>query len=104
MAKMTVIYKTPKDIEFFDRHYFDVHVPLAKQLPGLVKYEISDGSIASTTGHSDIYRIANLYFDSMEAIRNAFGSEIGQKCAADRKVFAPNNEDVQIYLYDTKKT
>jgi uncharacterized protein (TIGR02118 family) len=98
MAKMTVIYKTPKDIESFDRHYFEVHVPLAKQLPGLLKYEISEGTIASTTEHSDIYRIANLYFDSMEAIKIAFHSEVGQKCALDRKILAPTNEDVQIYL------
>src|SRR5438309_3982678 len=101
MAKMTVIYKIPRDKDFFERHYFDVHIPLAKQLPGLIKYEINKGSIVSTTGHSETYRIANLYFDSMEAIMNAFRSEVGQKCAADRKILAPNNEDVQIYLYDT---
>jgi len=103
MAKMTVIYKTPKDKEFFERHYFDVHIPLAKQLPGLIKYEINDGSIVSTTGHSETYRIANLYFESLESMMNAFRSEIGQKCAADRKILA-NNENVQIYLYDTKNT
>ncbi len=104
MAKMTVIYKTPNDPEFFERHYFEVHVPLAKQLPRLVKYEINDGLIASTTGHADTYRIANLYFESMEAMRNAFSSEIGKKCADDRKILAPNNEDAQVYLYDTKNT
>src|SRR5947207_12325544 len=102
MAKMTAIYKTPKDQEAFERHYFDVHIPLAKQLPGLIKYEISDAAIASTTGHS-AYRIANLYFESLEAMMNAFRSEIGQKCAVDRKILA-DNEDVQIYLYDTKNT
>lgn len=102
MAKMTVIYKQPKDKEFFERHYFNVHVPLAMQLPGLIKYEINDGPIVSLTGHSETYRIANLYFESMEAMMNAFGSEIGKKCAADRKIFAPNNEDVQIYLYQSK--
>jgi len=42
MAKMTVIYQTPKDISAFEKHYFDVHIPLAKQLPGLIKYEIND--------------------------------------------------------------
>lgn len=104
MAKMTVIYKTPKDVEFFERHYFEVHIPLAKQLPGLIKYEINDGAIVTTTGHTQTHRIANLYFDSMEAIKNAFSSEIGKQCAADRKILAPNNEDVQIYLYDTKNT
>jgi uncharacterized protein (TIGR02118 family) len=101
MAKMTVVYQRPKDLEAFEKHYFEVHIPLAKQLPGLIKYEINDGEIFSTTSHS-AYRIANLYFDSMEAIRNAFASEIGQKCAADRKILAPDNEDVQIYLYETK--
>ncbi len=101
MAKMTVIYKTPKDKASFDRHYFDIHVPLAKQLPGLIKYEINEGSIVSTTGHSETYRIANLYFESLDSIRNAFSSEIGKKCAVDRKILAPDNADVQIYLYDT---
>ena len=100
---MTVIYKTPKDIDFFERHYFEVHVPLAKQLPGLIKYEINDGPIVSTTGHSEIYRIANLYFETLETMMNAFHSAVGQKCADDRKILA-NNEDVQIYLYDTKNT
>jgi uncharacterized protein (TIGR02118 family) len=103
MAKMTVIYKTPKDKEFFEKHYFEVHIPLAKQLPGLIKYEINDGAIISTTGQPEPYRIANLYFESLEAMMNSFRSEIGQKCAADRKILAAN-EDVQIYLYDTKNT
>jgi len=103
MAKMTVIYKTPKDIDFFERHYFDVHVPLAKQLPGLIKYEINDGPIVSTTGDAEPYRIANLYFESLEAMMVAFRSDIGQQCAADRKILA-TNEDVQIYLYDIINT
>lgn len=102
MSKMTVIYKLPNDKEFFDLHYFNVHVPLAKQLPGLIRYEINDGPIASATGHTNTYRIANLYFNSLESMIDAFRSEIGQKCAADRRILAPNNEDIQIYLYDTK--
>ncbi len=38
MARMVVIYKTPKDVAAFTRHYFETHVPLAKKLPGLRKY------------------------------------------------------------------
>jgi len=103
MAKMTVIYKVPQDIEFFERHYFEVHIPLAKQLPGLIRYEINDGRIISTTGHAEPYRIANLYFKSMEEMIKAFQSEIGRQCADDRKILA-GNEEVQIYLYDSKDT
>jgi uncharacterized protein (TIGR02118 family) len=92
MTKMTVIYRTPKDIVSFEDHYFNVHVPLAKQLPGLINYEINDGAIISTTGHADVYRIANLYFASMEAMKSAFASNTGKACAADRKILAPNYE------------
>jgi uncharacterized protein (TIGR02118 family) len=103
MAIMTVIYKTPKDVDAFEKHYFEVHIPLANQLPGLLKYEVNGGPIVSPTGHKDVHRIANLYFESLNAMENAFSSEIGQQCAADRLILAPNNDDVQIYLYDTKK-
>ena len=35
MARLVVIYRTPKNVEAFDRHYFEIHVPLAKKIPGL---------------------------------------------------------------------
>lgn len=102
MAQMTVIYRTPADPAAFDQHYFNIHIPLARQLPGLIKYEISQAPLISTTGHTDTYLVGNLYFESMEAMKQAFASETGQQCAADRKILAPTNEDVQIYLYETK--
>lgn len=34
MARMIAIYRTPKDPEAFDKHYFEVHIPLAKKLHG----------------------------------------------------------------------
>ncbi|MGX7875804.1 EthD family reductase [Mesorhizobium sp. ORM6] len=71
---MVVIYRTPKDVEAFDRHYFEIHVPLAKKLPGLRKYEISDGPIATPVGAPDVYRIGTLYFDDLAALEKAFAS------------------------------
>ncbi|MGW5663556.1 EthD family reductase [Streptomyces sp. NPDC003758] len=38
MARFVVLYDTPSDVEAFERHYNDVHVPLAKQYPGLRRY------------------------------------------------------------------
>ncbi|MBL0739528.1 EthD family reductase [Flavobacterium sp. GN10] len=103
MAKMTVIYKTPKDINSFEKHYYGVHIPLAKKLPGLLKYEVSNGTVRSTTGHSDVYLVANLYFESLETMMESFKSDIGQQCAADRRILASDDE-VQIYVYDVKNT
>jgi uncharacterized protein (TIGR02118 family) len=98
---MIVVYAKPRDPEGFDKHYFDVHVPLAKTLPGLRKYEISEGAVVPITGGPEPYRVASLYFDDMAAIKTAFASETGRACAADRKQLAPDDA-VQIYLFDTR--
>ena len=103
MAHMVVVYKKPKDVEAFERHYFSKHIPLAKALPGLRKYEVSHGPIMSPFGPSDAYLIGTLYFDDMAAIREAFASEAGQACAADRREFAPDPSTFQTFLFDNKE-
>ena len=103
MARMVVIYPTPKDIEAFDRHYFEIHVPLAKKIPGLRKYEVNDGPIATPLGTSNIHRIGTLYFDDLAAIEKAFASPDGQAAGTDRRLFAPDDSGVQILLFDNKE-
>ncbi|MGY5811155.1 EthD family reductase [Rhizobium sp. LEGMi198b] len=103
MARMVVIYPTPKNIEEFDRHYFEVHVPLAKKIPGLRKYEVSDGPIATVVGGSPIHRIGTLYFDDLAAIERAFASPEGQATRADRQLFAPDDSGVQMFLFDNRE-
>lgn len=100
MARMVVIYRSPRDPKTFEEHYFNVHVPLAKKLPGLTRYETSTGPIVGMAGAVDPYFIATLHFESLNAIKSAFATEIGQACAADRHVLAPNNEDVQMFLFE----
>jgi uncharacterized protein (TIGR02118 family) len=102
MARMVVIYKQPKDPAAFDKHYFEVHVPLAKQLPGLRSYEVSKGSIVALAGAQEPYLIGILHFDSLAAIKEAFASECGKACAADRRVLAPAEQDVQMFLYESQ--
>jgi len=103
MARMVVIYATPKDPEAFDRHYFEVHIPLAKTLPGLIKYEVSRGTVKSLSANPSPYLVGTLYFDDMAAINKAFVSSVGQACAADRKIFAPHDNDFQMYLFDSRE-
>lgn len=102
MAQMIVVYKPPKDPAAFERHYFEVHVPLARQLPGLRRYETSKGPIVSVAGAPDAHFVAILSFDSLAAIQDAFASDCGRACAADRRALAPDEEDVQIFLFDTQ--
>lgn len=102
MARMIVIYRTPENAEAFDRHYFDIHVPLAKKILGLRKYEISDGPIATPAGNPDVYRIGTLHFDSLAAIKDAFASPEGQAAGADRRLFAPDGSGIQMFLFDNR--
>jgi uncharacterized protein (TIGR02118 family) len=99
---MVVIYKKPEDPAAFDKHYFEVHVPLAKQLPGLRKYEVSKGPVVAIAGGQKPYLIGILHFDSMAALKEAFASECGKACAADRRVLAPDDQDVQMFLYESQ--
>ena len=102
-ARMVVVYRTPRDPRAFDEHYFKVHVPLAWTLPGLRKYEASRGPIVTVAGDRGTYLIGTLHFDDMAAIRAAFATPEGQACAADRRVLAPNDGDVQIYLFESSE-
>jgi uncharacterized protein (TIGR02118 family) len=102
MAQMIVIYKTPRNPGAFDRHYLDVHVPLARRLPGLRKLETNRGPIISLYGASEAHLLATLHFDSLSDINAAFMSECGRACAADRQQLAPHTHDVQMFLFDSQ--
>jgi uncharacterized protein (TIGR02118 family) len=95
------MYKTPKDPAAFDRHYFGTHVPIAKKIPGLRKYEISQGPVVTPVGPSGFHLIATLYFDDMAAIQRAFASPEGQAAAADVQTFT--TDPPRMLLFDSRE-
>lgn len=103
MAGMVAIYKRPADVEAFDKHYFETHIPLARKMPGLRKYEVSHGPVTVLAGSPDIYLIGTVHFDSLEAMKAAFASPEGQATAADRRLYAPDDSGVQIFVFDTRE-
>jgi uncharacterized protein (TIGR02118 family) len=101
MAQVVVMYKTPRDTAAFDKHYADKHIPLAKKIPGLKKYEISKGPVVTPGGGASSYHlVATLQFDDMAAVQKAFGSAEGQAAVADVGTFATGGVD--IYMFDTR--
>ena len=100
MAQLVVMYKTPEDAAAFDKHYAEKHIPIAKMIPGLRQYEVSQGPIVTPAGPSDYHLAAVLRFDSLAAIRSAFASPEGQAAAADAQNFATGGVD--IFMFDTK--
>jgi len=97
MARLVVLYKTPKDAIAFDKYYFETHVPIAKKVPGVRKYEVSQGPVVTPAGPSDIHLIATLHFDDLAAIQTAFASAEGQAAGADLQNFATGGADLLMF-------
>jgi len=100
MATLMVLYNKPSDAAAFDAHYFNKHVPLAKKIPGLRKYEVSNGPVVTPEGPSPYHLVALLTFDSMAAIGAAFASAEGQATAGDLKNFA--QAGAQLLMSETR--
>jgi uncharacterized protein (TIGR02118 family) len=97
MAHVVVMYKTPKDTAAFDKYYFETHVPIAKKIPGLRKYEVSKGPVATPAGPSGFHLIATLHFDNMAAVQAGFGSPEGKAAGADVPKFATGGADMLLF-------
>jgi uncharacterized protein (TIGR02118 family) len=101
MATLIALYKKPADAAAFDAYYHARHVPLAKTVPGLRSYQISQGPIATPAGEAPLHLVALLGFDSMAAIQAALTSPQGAATAADLGNFA--QAGVDLLMFDTRE-
>lgn len=97
MAKLIAIHHMPDDPARYSDYYFQHHVPLVKKLPGLRRYEVTDGPVEAFDGESSILFIAVMHFDDVASIRKALASPEGEAAAADVPRFASAG-NVQILI------
>ena len=100
MAKLVVMYKKPTDAVAFDKYYAETHIPIAKRIPGLLKYDVSCAPVMTPAGPAAYHLIATLYFADMAAIQKAFASPEGQAAAGDVPKFATGG--VEMFMFDTR--
>jgi uncharacterized protein (TIGR02118 family) len=81
-VRFLALYETPADPETFDRHYREVHIPLARRLPGLRRYVVGRDLAAVRCG-APCHLVAELEWDTMEELRAAFASPEGRATAID---------------------
>jgi uncharacterized protein (TIGR02118 family) len=84
--RLLVQYGQPTDPAAFDRHYREVHVPLANKIPGVQRYTIAH-PVAVGDGPAP-YLVAELDFASEEAFGAGMSSPDGQAAAGDVPNFA----------------
>ena len=95
MVKLVVTYGHPEDPEAFEKYYDETHMPIAANIPAK-KVEIAklvgtpEGEPASN------YRMAELYFDSLEDLQTTMGSPEGQAAVNDIPNFATGGVDVAV--------
>jgi uncharacterized protein (TIGR02118 family) len=86
MKKLLALYRAPSDADAFMEHYRDVHTPLARKVPGLVRIEVT--RITRTyTGEEGNFMLAELYFED-EAFKDAMRSPENALVGADLANFA----------------
>lgn len=82
-VKLVVIYPRPKDIEAFEMVYQSQHVPMAvAKLAGKTKI-VATKVLSSPQGAAPFYRIAEVYFPSMQALEACAASEGGKQTFAN---------------------
>lgn len=87
MVKLIALYAKPDDVAAFEKHYREVHVPLAMKMPGLKKCEL--GWVRGAPGGEARYHlVAELYFEDRAALKAALSSPEGAAAAKDVMGFA----------------
>ncbi|NMI01092.1 EthD family reductase [Pseudonocardia acidicola] len=88
MYQVTVLYNPPADAAAFDKHYREVHAPLAAKIPGVKSYTMSWGAPGPDGSPPPYHLIAVLTFDSAEEFAAGFGGPEGQAAQNDLANFA----------------
>ncbi len=65
----------PEDVEAFEEYYASTHVPRAAAVPNLVAINTTRTKYGFEGGATDHYRVAEMVFDSPEAMAESEGSE-----------------------------
>ena len=87
MVKLVALYRKPQDVDAFERHYFNTHIPLIRKTPGLRKLEIT--KIAGAPfGEAKFHLMAEMYYDTADAMNAANASPEGRAAGKDLMSFA----------------
>jgi uncharacterized protein (TIGR02118 family) len=88
-VKLTVIYTEPEDKAAFDKHYFDVHMPMVGKWPNVERTEVARVSGGPMGTPSPYHLIAEIYFADEAALNEALASPAGGEAGKDFGAIAP---------------
>lgn len=77
VAKIIVLFGKPTDPQLFDKQYWEEHVPIAKQMPGLRRYTVHK-VLSPPRGDAAFYQVVELEFDNVDSLKTATASQAGK--------------------------
>ena len=86
--QLTALYNHPEDPAAFDKHYDEVHAPLAKKLPGLQRFTVSRPAHGPDGAKPAYHLVAVLEFADAAAFQAGMAGAEGQAAVADMENFA----------------
>lgn len=88
MFQLTALYNHPEDPAAFDKHYDNVHAPLAKKLPGLQRFSVNRPAPGPDGAKPAYHLVAVLEFADEASFGAGMGGPEGQAAVADLENFA----------------
>jgi uncharacterized protein (TIGR02118 family) len=88
MVRVTALYGHPQNPDTFEEHYANTHTPLVLKIPNLQRFD--RGKVIATPDGSEppYYRVADIWFESMDQMQSGLGSTEGQEATQDLQNFA----------------
>jgi uncharacterized protein (TIGR02118 family) len=96
MMKVTVLYGHPASPETFESYYKGTHLPLATQMKGVARLELTKFGAGPDGGKPAFYRMAEVYFATQAQMEQTLGSSEGKATVADFTKFATGGVTVLV--------
>jgi len=87
MYKLIAFFAPPENVEEFDKHYDEIHAPLMRKVPGLLKLTVGRG-LRSFGADSSYYLVAEMEFADKDTFKAAMGSDENKAAGKDLMGFA----------------
>jgi len=87
MVKFVALYRTPPDVEAFEKRYTEEHLPLVRQFPDLQRLEVS--RITWPREDAPYYLMAELWYADRDTMRASLRSDISKQAAAVLQEIVP---------------
>jgi uncharacterized protein (TIGR02118 family) len=84
--KLVALYKPAADPQAFDAAYFETHLPLIREVPGLLGVRVS--RISRSLMGEDLYMMAEMSFSDLETLKQALRSPEMQAAGENLNSFA----------------